>query len=38
MKPTSPQNWRLRARALEGLGASAEAARTQAKVQSLMVH
>ncbi len=38
LKPTSPQNWRMRARALEGLGLDAEAARTNAKMQSLMVH
>ncbi len=38
LKPTSPQNWRMRARALEGLGLMSEAERTTAKMDSLLVH
>ena len=36
MKPSSPQNWRMVARAHEGLGASDRAARAQARAESLM--
>ena len=37
-KPSSPQNWKLRARALEGLGETAEAERTFARAEGLMAH
>ena len=35
-KPTSPQNWRMRARALDGLGRGAESRHAQAKADSLL--
>ncbi|MCB9958742.1 MAG: tetratricopeptide repeat protein [Rhodospirillaceae bacterium] len=35
-KPTSPQNWRLRARALDGMGRQTECSQALAKAQSLL--
>ena len=36
VKPTSPQNWRLRARALDGLGRQSESTQARAKAEALL--